>query len=76
MDIEEYVGFVEISIHAPRAGSDQKGMNYDKVLNISIHAPRAGSDSDCRTPAGLSPCISIHAPRAGSDGSRHAPRGR
>ena len=36
---------IKISIHAPRAGSDEvskKGFNY---FDISIHAPRAGSDA-------------------------------
>ena len=34
----------DISIHAPRAGSDQRAENVDHVRVISIHAPRAGSD--------------------------------
>ena len=57
---------LDISIHAPRAGSD-----YDKSIGnfesaISIHAPRAGSDFvKFGTYAVL--VISIHAPRAGSD---------
>ena len=34
-----------ISIHAPRAGSDDKRQQYpDRDRQISIHAPRAGSD--------------------------------
>ena len=33
-----------ISIHAPRAGSDQATMDRAKATAISIHAPRAGSD--------------------------------
>ena len=36
-----------ISIHAPRAGSDGAVKNYFEVFGgISIHAPRAGSDSN------------------------------
>ena len=36
-----------ISIHAPRAGSDGKiSAEHDEVGSISIHAPRAGSDSN------------------------------
>mgnify|MGYP006911764555 CR=1 FL=1 len=57
-----------ISIHAPRAGSDEyAGSDLDKRMTISIHAPRAGSDF--ATPAICShvQLISIHAPRAGSD---------
>ena len=34
----------EISIHAPRAGSDRRGRYNLTGRNISIHAPRAGSD--------------------------------
>ena len=34
----------QISIHAPRAGSDQPGPFYPRRPEISIHAPRAGSD--------------------------------
>ena len=33
-----------ISIHAPRAGSDGQDGEYIDVTDISIHAPRAGSD--------------------------------
>ena len=33
-----------ISIHAPRAGSDKKGLDWQPRNPISIHAPRAGSD--------------------------------
>ena len=35
----------QISIHAPRAGSDEYAdSDLDKRMTISIHAPRAGSD--------------------------------
>ncbi len=34
----------EISIHAPREGSDEFGNRYRNVDRISIHAPREGSD--------------------------------
>ena len=39
---------VEISIHAPREGSDwgRRGPNIGHS-SISIHAPREGSDSKC-----------------------------
>ena len=33
-----------ISIHAPRVGSDQDGPAAQKGVSISIHAPRVGSD--------------------------------
>ena len=35
----------KISIHAPRAGSDQLNNTYTLSDFISIHAPRAGSDT-------------------------------
>ena len=34
----------DISIHAPRTGSDFAGTNTGKCSLISIHAPRTGSD--------------------------------
>ena len=34
-----------ISIHAPRAGSDNSNQPSEGIEAISIHAPRAGSDS-------------------------------
>ena len=60
----------DISIHAPRVGSDDSWkIKYDAIKEISIHAPRVGSD------AGAAACrcdmrISIHAPRVGSDNLR------
>ena len=37
---------VDISIHAPRTGSDWMRIRYNKsTVNISIHAPRTGSDA-------------------------------
>ena len=35
---------VDISIHAPRGGSDGISIAADGKLRISIHAPRGGSD--------------------------------
>ena len=36
---------LEISIHAPRAGGDPKGIPPTlEAVRISIHAPRAGGD--------------------------------
>ena len=58
-----------ISIHAPRAGSDDNWRGGLTWVGISIHAPRAGSDGE-RLPLPLPvKGISIHAPRAGSDKS-------
>ena len=34
----------DISIHAPRAGSDRPLLERTNIMAISIHAPRAGSD--------------------------------
>ena len=56
----------DISIHAPRTGSD---IMYEVEHNyqwISIHAPRTGSDFYCGT-GYINQDISIHAPRTGSD---------
>ena len=41
-----------ISIHAPRAGSDEDGLLVTDLDLISIHAPRAGSDSDAQHAGG------------------------
>ena len=35
---------LEISIHAPREGSDPEDERSIPMLDISIHAPREGSD--------------------------------
>ena len=64
-----------ISIHAPRAGSDSAYLRRDLMfVRISIHAPRAGSDFSGSTFT-RSSSISIHAPRAGSDEKRVLLRG-
>ena len=57
----------EISIHAPRTGSDPtRVMRYCCSWLISIHAPRTGSDaSEGERFTAID--ISIHAPRTGSD---------
>ena len=56
----------DISIHAPRVGSDQTTLNSPRCLWISIHAPRVGSDG--KIPGHYHhQTISIHAPRVGSD---------
>ena len=55
-----------ISIHAPRTGSDADLSDAYGDAKISIHAPRTGSDTviDWKS---RSAGISIHAPRTGSD---------
>ena len=62
-------GGFQISIHAPRVGSDPDRTRLRRGrYQISIHAPRVGSDP----PGGgiqLRQGISIHAPRVGSDPS-------
>ena len=57
----------DISIHAPRMGSDirRSELTCDHA-RISIHAPRMGSDVCDRSAVRLN-TISIHAPRMGSD---------
>ena len=56
----------EISIHAPRVGSDFRCIDLVAPFNISIHAPRVGSDNRLSFAPEAKP-ISIHAPRVGSD---------
>ena len=61
-------GSGQISIHAPRVGSDSLGsVTWAISGTISIHAPRVGSDCGAQRPANGTPTISIHAPRVGSD---------
>ena len=65
----------DISIHAPREGSDTPWIAlWVSQQQISIHAPREGSDNKAMEPFRPLP-ISIHAPREGSDSdcllSRH-----
>ena len=59
-------GLHDISIHAPRVGSDGIDGTYKVLYYISIHAPRVGSDGDSGV-VRMSLDISIHAPRVGSD---------
>ena len=44
---------LDISIHAPRVGSDLRKMGFNVTIHISIHAPRVGSDF-------AFPCICAH----------------
>ena len=62
------MGIFNISIHAPRMGSDQDANHVLAIRNISIHAPRMGSDQDANHVLAIRN-ISIHAPRMGSDSS-------
>ena len=57
----------EISIHAPRTGSDAVAHGWSHGRKISIHAPRTGSDWDAPGRGVRSAVSSIHAPRTGSD---------
>ena len=59
-------GQKQISIHAPRTGSDMADLFGDWVPDISIHAPRTGSDVEADKTT-IAVGISIHAPRTGSD---------
>ena len=61
----------DISIHAPRMGSDGYFIGCPKfIIRISIHAPRMGSDRHAHARMGARRSISIHAPRMGSDQRR------
>ena len=57
----------DISIHAPRTGSDEISALAPSDREISIHAPRTGSDTLRITSRWLTSWISTHAPRTGSD---------
>ena len=57
----------EISIHAPREGSDPVIPEQTVRAEISIHAPREGSDPVVTSNLRNMSTISIHAPREGSD---------
>ena len=58
---------VDISIHAPREGSDVNAIKEQwRYIFISIHAPREGSDYFFLY-FSFQFAISIHAPREGSD---------
>ena len=57
---------MDISIHAPRVGSDPRSHRPTWQPQISIHAPRVGCLLYTSFPK-ISPKISIHAPRVGSD---------
>ena len=56
----------DISIHAPRVGSDAAEQLKNGDIGISIHAPRVGSDDRAMLRRDFN-VISIHAPRVGSD---------
>ena len=57
----------DISIHAPRTGSDDNLQSVCVICHISIHAPRTGSDLAYERFVRDLMHISIHAPRTGSD---------
>ena len=57
----------DISIHAPREGSDGLFAVAFQATKISIHAPREGSDIAQQNLVVNKILISIHAPREGSD---------
>ena len=58
---------IQISIHAPRTGSDAEHQDRQHPHQISIHAPRTGSDDCADSWTTATGEISIHAPRTGSD---------
>ena len=62
--------YKDISIHAPRTGSDVIATAFALAPNISIHAPRTGSDIQHIAHILAILVISIHAPRTGSDAKR------
>ena len=60
------IGIGQVSIHAPRVGSDKRHKKTHARLPVSIHAPRVGSDL-LRVKNAKGEIVSIHAPRVGSD---------
>ena len=62
-------GKVEISIHAPIVGCDEKENVISNIQIISIHAPIVGCDFGGLRQKTLSMEISIHAPIVGCDKS-------
>ena len=59
---------INISIHAPRTGSDdRRAAEHAACEAISIHAPRTGSDGGAAGQPRSLGRISIHAPRTESD---------
>ena len=58
---------MDISIHAPRTGSDFFRVSVWDKQAISIHAPRTGSDWHFLRRFARHGNISTHAPRTGSD---------
>ena len=67
MSMDEVREHAQISIHAPRVGSDKVSRSGSSGrVDISIHAPRVGSDW-VGSGDGYADGISIHAPRVGSD---------
>ena len=67
MGREQHPTIINISIHAPREGSDTLTDATACKVTISIHAPREGSDAMKNGRIILAEIISIHAPREGSD---------
>ncbi len=76
---------IEISIHAPRTGSDPAPASWTASPPFQSTLPARGATLDNQHNFTYTDCISIHAPRTGSDGasgvhhreagiSIHAPR--
>ena len=55
-------GTLDISIHAPRVGSDPGRLPLSGQTTISIHAPRVGSDAAGSWPGRLSPDFNPRSP--------------
>ena len=52
-----------VSIHAPRAGRDDRADHGGRALNVSIHAPRAGRDGPLPSRKASRYCFNPRAPR-------------
>ena len=58
----DYADSEQISIHAPRTGSDQPFRKQPMHQHISIHAPRTGSDFRIQCPSSLPPYFNPRSP--------------
>ena len=65
--VEAVVQCNRVSIHAARAGGDERISAAPPAVDVSIHAARAGGDSRVCTGVVKLQHVSIHAARAGGD---------
>ena len=69
MDVDNVLGY-QISIHAPRAGSDITDITFMQYLILFQSTPPVRGATSAFGGDSVVQRISIHAPRAGSDPDR------